>query len=299
MRINHDDRRRLFAKVLSIIPDKPYLSLMYGLRMKKRINWRSLQTFNEKLQWLKLYDHRPEYIGMVDKYEVKRYVAERIGKKYIIPTLGVWDRFDDIDFMSLPNQFVLKCTHDSGGIVICRDKNQFNYDEARKKINKSLQNNYFFYGREWPYKYVKPRIIAEEYVEDPENGELRDYKIFCFLGEPRITLVCSERFGLNGLKEDFFDTSWTHLEMKRPHIDNATILATEPLQYTEMKKFAARLSKGIPFARVDFYEVSGKLYFGEITLYPASGFEGFVPPEWDKKLGDWIDMKKFIGGGTT
>ena len=181
-------------KLLNCLPDSAYLKLVYRQSVGKKLNLKNPQTFNEKLQWLKLYDRRPEYTRMVDKYEAKRYVAERIGEEYIIPTFGVWDRFDDIDFERLPNQFVLKCTHDSGGLVVCRDKSRLDFQVARKKIEKSLKTNYYLHSREWPYKNVKPRIIAEQYMED-ESTEgllvLMDYK-FYLRPAPTLTLHLGE-----------------------------------------------------------------------------------------------------------
>lgn len=260
------------------------------MRFKKSmgysLNLKDPKTFNEKLQWLKLYNRNPEYTTMVDKYAVKKYISEKIGAEYIIPTLGVWNNFDEIDFNILPNQFVLKCTHDSGGFVVCRNKSSLNMDALRKKIETSLSNNFYYMGREWPYKNVPHRIIAEQYMAD----NLRDYKLFCFDGVPRMTLVYSERFTEDGLKEDFYDESWSHLDIQKSTHGNAILPNQRPKQYELMKKLAAELSEKMPFARIDFYEVNEKVYFGEITFYSASGFEGFKPEEWNVKLGEWTKL---------
>lgn len=274
------------------LPDKPYLELIYYAHFGKKLDLKNPKTFNEKLQWLKLYDRNPEYTRMVDKYEAKQYVAEKIGEEYIIPTLGVWDDPDQIDFDALPDQFVLKCTHESGGLVICRDKSKLNIEGAKEKLKKRLKFKYFYWGREWPYKNVKPRIVAEQYMAD----NLRDYKLFCFNGVPRLTLVCSQRFTADGLKEDFYDEAWNHMDVQRPTHGNAIFPIERPKQHELMKKLAAKLSEKLPFARIDFYEINEKVYFGEITFYPASGFEGFKPDEWDLKLGEWIKLPN--GGGT-
>lgn len=250
------------------------------------LNLKNPKTFNEKLQWLKINNRNPEYTTMVDKYAVKKYIAEKIGPEYIIPTLGVWDSFNEIDFDALPDQFVLKCTHDSGGLIVCHDKSKLDMDAVRKKIETSLSNNFYYMGREWPYKNVPHRIIAEQYMAD----DLRDYKLFCFDGVPRMTLVCSERFTKDGLKEDFYDEGWNHLDNQRPAHGNAVLPIARPKQYELMKELAAKLSEKMPFARIDFYEINEKVYFGEITFYLASGFEGFIPEEWDLKLGDWIKL---------
>ena len=268
--------------------DKTYLKLQFRAQMGKRLDLENPQTFNEKLQWLKLYDRRPEYTMMVDKYAVKDYVAQRIGREYIIPTLGVWDRFEDIDFDTLPERFVLKCTHDSGGLVICRDKASLDLQMAREKLEKSLKRNFYFHGREWPYKNVKPRIIAEPYMEE-RAGELKDYKIMCFNGEAKCSFVCSDRFSEKGLHVTFFDLDWNVLPFERKYPSRKNGLP-RPAQYEKMLELAQTLSQGIPFVRVDFYEVDGKVYFGELTLYPGCGFEAFSPEEWDHTLGSWITL---------
>lgn len=269
--------------------DAEYLKLAFELNLGTKLNLESPETFNEKLQWLKLYDRRPEYTTMVDKYEVKKYVADRIGAEYLIPTLGVWDSFDEIDFDSLPQQFVLKCTHDSGGLVICKDKSVFDVKAAKNKINQSLKRNFFFFGREWPYKDVKPRIIAEKYMEDAGSEVLNDYKLMCFNGKVKCSFVCSERFSEDGLKVTFFDRDWNVMPFER-HYPRSQCPIAKPSSYDDMVRLAEQLSKDIPFVRVDFYEVSGKIYFGELTFYPGSGFEEFEPFEWDKTLGSWIEL---------
>ena len=420
--------------MLQRMSDTAYLKLIYRLIFGRKLDLKNPQTFNEKLQWLKLNDRKTEYTTMVDKYEVKKYIAEKIGEEYVIPTLGVWDNFDDIDIDLLPNQFVLKCTHDSGGLVICKDKSKLDIAKAREKINKALTRRFYYFGREWPYKAVKPRIIAEKYMVDesvselrdykffcfggvckclkvdfdrfiehranyydpqgnlldlgekicppnkekvivlPDNKEkmlqlaeklstnipflrvdfydvngkiyfgeltffpasgwgeftdkkwdyklgewiklpdsiggcilltrefvirlqnkkenfaLNDYKVFCFNGEPKVTLVCSERFSDGGLREDFFDEQWNHVPIKRPGHPNSNTAIPKPVNFEQMKSLAYRLSQNIPFLRVDFYEIDMKLYFGELTFYPASGFEEFEPDEWDYKFGEWIHL---------
>ena len=439
------------TRLTPLLPDGLFLKIYYPMIMKERLDLNNPRTFNQKLQWLKLYDRKPEYTTMVDKYAVKKYVAEKIGSEYIIPTLGVWDKFDDIDFESLPNQFVLKCTHDSGGLVICRDKAKLDFASAKKKIEKSLKHNYYLNGREWPYKNVKPRIIAEKYMEDHLTAELRDYKFSCFggmakcykvdfdrfvkhranyffaagdlmkIGEevcppdfnkeipvsenlekmkeldeklsatqpllrtdfydadgkvyfgeltfypasgfgeciydgndellgswiklpekskvggyyliykdvlcalntrainaekdrsnsshgladykihsfngvPKVILVCRDRFSDLGLTEDFFDQNWTHLDVQREMHPNSDTEIERPRELDKMLKLAEKLSKDIPFLRSDFYTIDGKVYFGELTFYPASGFEGFQPASFDRKLGDWLVLPD-VGGG--
>lgn len=266
------------------IDDEIFLKISYKCAFNKKLNLDNPQTFNEKLQWLKLYDRNPKYTKMVDKYEVKEYVSNIIGKQYIIPTLGVWDKFENIDFEKLPNQFVLKCTHDSGGIVICKDKNKFNYKDAERKINECLKRNYYYAGREWPYKNVKPRIIAEKYMEQKSKEELKDYKIMCFSGRAKCSFVCSDRYSKEGLKVTFFDLNWNKLPFER-HYPSSSEKIDKPSNYNLMIKLSEELAQDIPFIRVDWYEIDGKLYFGELTFYPGSGFEEFTPKEWDTTLG--------------
>lgn len=273
--------------------DEAYLKRKYKACMGKEIHLDSPQTFNEKLQWLKLHDRKPEYTTMVDKYAVKMYVADIIGEKYIIPTLGVWNHFDEIDFDKLPNQFVLKCTHDSGGIVICKDKNKLDLKSAKKKIEKSLKQNYYWSGREWPYKDVKPRIIAEEYMIDESGYELKDYKFFCFNGEPKMMFIATDRG--SDTKFDFYDMEFNHLPFTNGH-PNANKQIKKPKNYSTMLALSAKLSFGIPHVRVDFYNINGKIYFGELTFFHWSGLVPFEPEEWDYKLGSWLKLpeKKFF-----
>ncbi len=284
---------RIAAKgMLNFLSDENYLKIVYWARMGRKLNLSSPKRYTEKIQWLKLNNRKPEYTIMVDKYLVKKYVADIIGEEYIIPTLGVWDRFEDIDFSSLPQQFVLKCTHDSGGLVICKDKKILDIEQAKVKINKSLSKNYYKAGREWPYKDVKPRIIAETYMEDNEDGELRDYKFFAFDGEVKALFIATDRGRKDTeTKFDFFDENFNHLEFTNGH-PNSDILPHKPKNFEKMKQLAAILSKGIPHARIDFYEVDEKVLFGEITFSHWSGMVPFEPDKWDYNFGEWINIKQ-------
>lgn len=274
--------------LLRIIPDRLYISLKYFKNFHKLPNLKNPNTYNEKLQWLKLNDRNPIYITMADKYEAKKYVANIIGEEYIVKTLGIWNKFDEIDFNSLPNQFVLKCTHDSGGIVICKDKTKFNKEEARKKIESSLKTNYYWHSREWPYKNIKPRIIAEEYIED-ESGDLTDYKFFSFNGVTKALYVATDRQSKEETKFDFFDENFNHLDFVNSH-PNSPKEIKKPLQFDKMIELANKLSKGYPHIRVDFYEVNNKVYFGELTFYHMSGFQPFIPNKWDYIFGSWLKL---------
>lgn len=278
----------VFERLTHLIPDKMYLKLRFRSRMHTKLNLKNPQTYSEKLQWLKLYYHEPMLVNLVDKYEVKSWVAEKIGEEHIIPTIGVWDHFEDIDLNQLPNQFVLKCTHDSGGIVICHDKTSFDAGAAKKKLDRCLKRNYFWHSREWPYKYVKPRIIAEEMMVDESGYELKDYKLFCFDGKMRYLFIATDRSVANEeTKFDFFDENFTHLPIKNGH-DNSKRELKRPTGFEEMKQFAEILSKGFPEARVDFYDINGKVYFGEITFFHWGGLMPFEPKEWDRVFGENI-----------
>lgn len=282
-----------FHNYLHRMPDEVYIRLCYRASIGRELNLENPRTFNEKLQWLKLHDRNPLYTTLVDKAAVKSWVAERIGGEHVVPTLGVWDSFDEIDFDSLPERFVLKCTHDSGGLAICKDRSTFNMAQARRKIERSLSRNYFWAGREWPYKDVRPRILAEEYLEPGDSDDLPDYKLFSFTNGRIVTLYMTDRFTGAGLTKTFFDEEWRPLPLSEGgHPTRPS--ASAPTRFEEMKALAARLAEGFPFMRVDFYESAGRLLFGEMTLYPNSGFERFEPEEWDVRFGSWIELP---GGG--
>lgn len=270
--------------------DEEYLKRMFKYRMGRELNLSNPQSYNEKLQWLKLHDRNPIYTTMVDKYAVKKYVSDIIGEKYVVPAYGVWDRFDDIDFDKLPDQFVIKCTHDSGGLVICKDKKSFDKEEAKAKIEASLKKNFFYYAREWPYKNVQPRIIVEKYLTDSASGELMDYKFFTFDGVAKALFIASERQDNTvETKFDFFDMNFTHLDIINGH-PNSTRKINKPKAFDEMRELSEKLSKGIPHVRVDFYEADGHVFFGEFTFSHWSGLVPFVPEKWDYTFGSWIKL---------
>lgn len=267
--------------------DERYLKTAYWCKTHRKLDLKNPKSFNEKLQWLKLHDRKPEYSQMVDKYAVKDYVASLIGEEFIIPTIGVWDRFEDIDIASLPNQFVMKCTHDSGSIVICKDKKLFDIEHAKKIIEKGLGHSSYWTAREWPYKNVKPRIIVESYISENKNGELKDYKFFCFSGEVKFFKVDYDRYTSH--RANYYDLNKKFLpfyEAMFPSDKNKDIEFPDNLQ--DMIELAKIVSKNKLFVRVDFYNCSGKIYFGEITFFPSGGFGVIEPYEWDLKIGDWI-----------
>lgn len=273
---------------LNWMPDKLYISFMFRRQMGYWMNWNAPKTFNEKLQWLKIHNRNPLYTQLVDKYEVRKYIAEKINSEYLVPLLGVWDNVDDIDFDKLPNQFVLKCTHDSGSVIICKDKINFDFDSAKTRLSSRLRHNYFFYAREWPYKNVKPRIIAEEYMEDP-SGELRDYKFFCFNGDVNFLQVDYERFIDH--HRCIFDANWNIQQFSIIYPPKKEVKISKPSNLNKMLDIASKISKEIsPFIRVDFYECNEKLFIGELTFYPEAGFAKFTPNSWDQTFGSLLTI---------
>lgn len=274
--------------LLNWMPDSLYLRCKYRALVKKKLNLKNPKTFNEKLQWLKLYDRKPIYTTMVDKYAVKDYVAERIGEEYIIPTYGVWDTVDEIDFDSLPDQFVLKCTHDSGGLVICRDKSKLDIEAAKARLARGLKRDYYSQSREWPYKNVKPRIIAEKYMQDGNKTVLPVYKIFNFSGIPKlIQSIQNDKAPDESI--DYFDTQWNLLDL-RQNFPNSKHPLEKPEQLKKLIELSAQASKGFPFLRTDWYVVNGEVYFSEFTFYSDAGLASFEPACWDSKLGEWIEL---------
>lgn len=269
------------------LPDKLYLKIKFRSAMGYSLNLKHPRTYAEKLQWLKLYDRRPEYTMMVDKITAKEYVASKLGKEYIIPTLGIWEDPDEINFDSLPDRFVLKCNHNSSlGMYICKDKTQMDINRVKDELRKGLNQDYYLTKREWPYKNVKRKIFAEQYLED-DGDALTDYKFFCFNGVPELMYISKDASATP--TTDFFDMHWNHLpiRMKDP---NALILPAKPTQFEKMKVFAEKLSAGIPHLRVDFYVIKNQIYFGELTFFHNAGFAIINPPEWNYKMGDLIKL---------
>lgn len=275
------------------LPDSTYIKLRYRFHVGKRLNLKKPITFQEKLQWLKLHDRNPEYTKMVDKVLVKDYVSSVIGAEYVVPLLGVWDRPEDIEWDNLPNRFVLKTNHSGGntGVVICRDKKNFNRERAIKHLKASLQKDVYRGLREWPYKNVEKRVFCEQYIESaPGEDDLPDYKFFCFNGEVKALFVATERQNPNEeVKFDYFDADYNHLPFRQGH-DNAKVTPQKPKSFEEMKALAGKLSKGIPHVRVDFYEVNGSPVFGELTFCHFAGMVPFEPEEWDYKFGEWLKL---------
>lgn len=278
-----------------LLPDSWEIIYRFHKEVGYRPNLKCPESFNEKIQWIKLHDRNPLYPLLIDKYRCKNLIAEVIGDKHIISTIsGGYSRFEDIPFDELPNQFVLKCNHDAASTVICKDKATFDYNKARKKLNKSLKTNYYHYnGKQWGYKDIKPCIFVEEYMQDGTKAELEDYKFMMFNGECKCLLVCTDRWAGTKMKKNFYTPEWTLLPFtrKNPYTQNETL---KPKTFTKMLAIAEQLAKFVnnAFVRVDLYEINGEVYFGELTFYPGGGLEKFIPEEWDYKLGSWIDLNR-------
>ena len=280
----------LMYNLSKCIPDKVYLQLMYYKHFHKFIDFKNPKTFNEKINWLKLYNRKPEYTQMVDKYAVREYVADKLGKEYLVPLLGVWKDPHEINFDKLPNQFVLKWNHDSGSVVVCKDKTTLNIAKTVAMLASKKRRNGYWYGREWPYKNVRPLIIAEQYMEDVKTSELRDYKFFCFDGVAKAMFIATERQKKNEeVKFDFYDMDFKYLNIRQGH-PNADVSPSKPDTFEEMRRLAEKISTGIPHLRVDFYEVNGKVYFGELTFFHFSGMVPFNPEKWDDTFGNWVKL---------
>ena len=284
---------KLMEHFFTWLPDRLYLDLYYRFKMGQRLNLKCPSTFSEKLQWLKLYDRRREYSMMVDKLAVKDYVASVIGKQYVIPSLGSWDSPEDIEWELLPKRFVLKTTHGGGsmGVIVCKDKDSFDKQKAVEKLKCSMKQDIYKYFKEWPYKNIKKKVFAEVFIEtNPDVSDLPDYKWYCFNGEPKFCQVIQDRTTEETI--DFFDTEWKHQEFigLNPTAGHALSAIPKPTLLNIQLQIASKLSKGIPFSRIDLYEIRGSVYFGEITFVPMGGFGKFRPELYNEILGELINL---------
>ena len=287
-------KQRIYRKICvcfgKYISDKTYLKLLYETRIGKKLNLKNPITFDEKLQWLKLYDRKDEYTVWADKYEVRNYVAEKLGEQYLIPLLGVWNSADELKLDDLPEQFVLKCTHDSASVCICTNKKNFDWNAAMDKLQKSLNQNYYWHSREWPYKNITPRIIAEAYMTDESGTELKDNKIYTFGGEPYLIQVDFDRF--HNHRRNLYTTEWEYIDETIEYSKDPNVKIAKPEHLEEMLECSRKLAVGTISLRTDFYSINGKIYFGEITFYQEAGFAHFEHEEFAKKLGDQIKLPK-------
>lgn len=268
------------------LPDKPYLKLVYRSETGKKLNIDNPQTFNEKLQWLKLYDRKPQYSKYVDKYDVRSYISETIGANYLVPLIDIYNSVEEIDWNLLPNKFVLKCTHGSGSNIICTDKDKLDIETSKVKLNKWMKKNWYWFGREWPYKNVKPRIVCEEFISDKDMTP-DDYKVLCFNGKAKLIEVHIDRYGAH--KQDFYDISWKKTSISQGGtVSNFTY--EKPNQLKDMIQLSEKFAANMYHVRIDWFVVHDKLYFGEITFYDGSGFDPFDNKQDDDTLGSWIDL---------
>lgn len=290
--------QRLISKMISkgifnFLSDKTFFKLAFWARLNQKLDLDNPTSLNEKIQWLKLHDRKELYAKIVDKYAVREFIKEMLGEEYLVPLVGgPWNSFDEIDFNLLPNSFVLKTTHDSGGVVVVPDKSKMDKVESKKKIMKSMKNNYFYPNREWPYKNITPQIIAEEYLVDSSGSELKDYKIICFNGKPENVMVCTGRI-LNQVKFYFFDWNWKFLPLNYgDELLPSDFSIPRPKKLDEMKSIATKLSEGYDLIRIDLYEANNQIYFGEMTLYPDSGFDQDITKETDLMFGKKLHLTR-------
>lgn len=285
----HSPRRFLYGILIAtsrLWPDELYLKAYYYVTHGKKLNLKNPKTFNDKLNWMKLHYHDELFKKLADKYEVKAYVSKVIGEKYLVPNYGVWNCFDDIDFSELPEKFVLKGTHDSGGAFICKDKKSFEFERVKKQLTKNLARNYYFPRREWVYKDPNPRIIADKLLDEGTGQELKDYKFWCFNGEPRVMYITNK--GKN-IEENFYDMDFNVLDINHG-FPRTTPEYIRPQNFELMKYLATKLSQNIPFVRIDFFNIKGQVFFGEFTFYDWAGLQPFTDDDWDLKLGSWIHL---------
>lgn len=283
--------RNIGKFIFDRMDDKTYLGLRYKYATGKRINWSEPKEFNEKLMWLMINDRNPKYIDLVDKLKVKDIIAKKFGSEYVIPLITVGNRFEDIDLNKLPQKFVIKCNHDSGGIIICKDKETLDIEKAKSLINGNLDRDFFSITREWPNSKVEKKVIVEEYMEDnspDSNGELKDYKFYCFNGEPKFLYLSQGLTNHKTARINYVNLNWEIEPFYRKDYLQFEKLPEKPIQFEKMIEFSRILAENIPFVRVDWYEINGLLYFGEMTFYPGAGITDFYPNEWNRKIGDYL-----------
>lgn len=287
--IKNRELRLQLIKLLSFVPSAPYLKMVYRIKTGEKLHLKNPVGFNEKLNWLKLNHIHPEYTQLVDKLAVRDYIREKIGEDYLFPLLGSWDSFDDIDFDALPDKFVLKCNHDSGSVKLITDKSKMDKAALKAFFERRLAMNAYCLGREYPYKDVPPKMMAEAFMEAPDGGGINDYKFFCFQGKPKLLFVATDR--ATDVRFDFFDMDFQHLDIVNIHEQSGKEIQ-KPSCFEEMKSLAETLSQGMEFVRIDLYEIGGRVYFGEFTFFHGGGFYLFHPAHWEKDLGDLLPLEQ-------
>lgn len=276
----------LFMLFSKHIPDRAYIKWRYWFINRTWLNLKNPRTFNEKMQWLKLYAHKPEYSLLADKYEVKRIVMEKIGSEFVVPCLAVWETPSQIDIEELPPQFVIKNNfNSSGNLGICKNKESFDVDKMIADLTKQFEKGYFWTGRDKQYRDIKKRVFAEQFLDDGRKGELQDYKFWCFNGSPKIMYMTNKG---EEIFENFYDMDFNPIMVDHSYPRRQPEYE-KPAEFELMKELAAKLSEGLPFVRIDFYDVNGKVYFGEFTFFDWGGFKKFGG-DWDRKLGDLIQL---------
>ena len=277
----------LFPVLLSKLSDRHAIEYRWKQSMNYSLNLDNPRTFTEKLNWLKLHDHNPLYHQLVDKYEVKKWVADRIGEEYVVENYALYNSVDEIDITKLPSSFVLKCTHNSGGVVVCLNKDKLDLSKAKYTLLNGLHiRSYYKINREWVYKGVKPRIIAEELLEDNTYDDLVTYKFLCFHGEPCIMYITVKT---DDIWENFYDMDFQPINITHGFRKYEGKIE-KPITFEKMKEIARVLSQGMPHVRVDLYQIKGKVKFSELTFYDWGGFCPIDPIEWDYKLGSWLKL---------
>ncbi|MCL2223637.1 MAG: glycosyl transferase [Defluviitaleaceae bacterium] len=279
---------KFFAPMLTWVPDSLYVRVWYFYRTRKWLNLKNPKRFNDKMNWLKLYYKNPLFSKFADKYEVRDYVTNVIGEEYLIPMIGVWDTFDEIDFSTFPEQFVLKCTHDSGSVIICKDKKTFDFESAKKKLTQKLGENYFIWSREWVYKNIKPRIIVEEYLSEISEDRLRDYKFYCFHGKAKLVVVNYDR--ATNVKGNTYTMDWEYVPVELSFPSDPNKVISRPQTLDKMKELVEKLSADCCFMRVDMYSVDDVIYFGEMSFTPRSGGYNISPDAFNFELGSWLTL---------
>lgn len=285
--IKDRELRLKIINLLAFIPNKPYLKMVYKIKTGKKLNLDDPKTFCDKLNWLKLNNIHPEYTDLVDKVKVREYVNNIMGRDMFFPLYGTWDHYSDIDFDKLPDKFVLKCNHDSASVNVIKDKSRMNHKELEKFYEGRLKINPYNMGREYPYKDVKPKIIAEKFMVPDGENDINDYKFFCFDGKPELMFVATDRS--EDCRFDFYDMDFNHLDIENIHPNSDKPIA-KPEKFEEMKELAAKLTQGFKFVRLDLYEINGEIYFGEYTFFHAGGFWPFYPEKYEKIFGDLINL---------
>ena len=269
--------------------DEKYLKRMYKSKFKIPLDLEHPKAYTAKLQWLKLHDRKDIYTTFADKVAVRDYVAETLGPEYLVPVFAVYDSVDEIDWEALPQRFILKCSHGSGCNVICPDKSRLDTEKAKKQLSGWMKRSWFWFGREWAYKNITPRILCEHFIESSQGETPNDYKFLCFNGEPKLIQLHMNRYKAN-YTMDYYDTDWNKTEKSKKGTAISSEKAPMPRNLEKMKALAAILAKDTYFSRIDFYDADGKIYFGEITFFPTSGFSPFDDYEDDLRLGSCIRL---------